>query len=178
MNHLTYIILIFSIPSLLLIYCNDEIIEDSSSKRLTALWNLQMMSECELGYSAIIYNNYGCWCGVGGSGTPVDEIDECCEHHDKCYDAAIDAKICFDVPYEYLDDYTWSCINKSAICSPSLTGCGKSLCDCDKAVVNCWKKYGKPNKKPVCKKGKYFGYGKENRSVMEFFKDFYNELFN
>jgi hypothetical protein len=26
-----------------------------------ALWNLNQMSECKLGYSAIAYNDYGCW---------------------------------------------------------------------------------------------------------------------
>ena len=26
-----------------------------------ALWNLNQMSECKLGYSAITYNDYGCW---------------------------------------------------------------------------------------------------------------------
>ena len=43
---------------------------------LGALWNLQEMAECRLQYSALIYNDYGCWCGVGGSGEPVDKIDE------------------------------------------------------------------------------------------------------
>lgn len=40
-----------------------------------ALWNLEEMSICALGYPAIAYNNYGCWCGVGGSGKPMDGID-------------------------------------------------------------------------------------------------------
>ncbi|MCP9262114.1 Phospholipase A(2) [Dirofilaria immitis] len=42
---------------------------------LKALWNLDRMSICKLGYPASVYNNYGCWCGVGGSGKPMDGID-------------------------------------------------------------------------------------------------------
>ncbi|EFO20115.1 hypothetical protein LOAG_08373, partial [Loa loa] len=43
--------------------------------KLAALWNLDKMSTCRLGYPATVYNNYGCWCGVGGSGKPMDGID-------------------------------------------------------------------------------------------------------
>uniref|UniRef100_A0A1I8F0E5 Phospholipase A(2) n=1 Tax=Wuchereria bancrofti TaxID=6293 RepID=A0A1I8F0E5_WUCBA len=43
--------------------------------KLKALWNLDKMSVCRLGYPATVYNNYGCWCGVGGSGKPMDGID-------------------------------------------------------------------------------------------------------
>ncbi|RCN38776.1 hypothetical protein ANCCAN_15298 [Ancylostoma caninum] len=41
-----------------------------------SLLNFGRMGRCILGYSPIIYNNYGCWCGVGGSHEPVDEIDK------------------------------------------------------------------------------------------------------
>jgi hypothetical protein len=37
--------------------------------------------------------------------------------HDKCYDYAVDNKICVDVPFEYMDDYTWSC-NKTGSIRP------------------------------------------------------------
>ena len=29
--------------------------------------------------------NYGNFCGYGGEGVPIDELDQCCCMHDKCY---------------------------------------------------------------------------------------------
>jgi hypothetical protein len=92
-------------------------ISNAVSNSTFALWNLQEMAECRLGYTALDYNDYGCWCGPGGSGEPVDDIDKCCMRHDKCYDYAVDNKICIDVPFEYVEDYTWTC-NRTATPRP------------------------------------------------------------
>uniref|UniRef100_A0A914VFV9 Phospholipase A2 n=1 Tax=Plectus sambesii TaxID=2011161 RepID=A0A914VFV9_9BILA len=81
-----------------------------------ALWNLEEMTECRLHYNALVYNNYGCWCGVGGCCKPVDPIDDCCMHHDKCYDAAVAAGECYDDPFEYIDSYAWRCNNSTIVC--------------------------------------------------------------
>ncbi|TKR67700.1 hypothetical protein L596_023809 [Steinernema carpocapsae] len=123
-------------------------------KNVGALWNLEEMTRCALNHSAWEYNNYGCWCGVGGSGTPIDGIDDCCMHHDKCYDAAVDGGACFDVEIEYLDGYGWSCDNHVPSCSQdtSQTKCQKALCQCDHNVVTCWSKFPAPSLKPSCKK--------------------------
>ncbi|CAJ0963522.1 unnamed protein product, partial [Mesorhabditis belari] len=115
-----------------------------------ALWNLEEVTECELHYNALVYNNYGCWCGIGGAHEPVDGIDKCCMFHDKCYDAAVDQKLCFDVAWEYVDDYSWKCDNGTALCAVTDDKCKAALCDCDKAVVECWKQFPKPTVKAKC----------------------------
>lgn len=30
---------------------------------------------CKVGRNPLDYNGYGCWCGIGGKGEAVDEID-------------------------------------------------------------------------------------------------------
>ncbi|CAJ0562910.1 unnamed protein product, partial [Mesorhabditis spiculigera] len=115
-----------------------------------ALWNLEKICECELGYNALTYNNYGCWCGMGGAGDTIDGVDRCCMMHDQCYDRAVDKKICSDTPFEYVDDFSWTCTNKTAACGASRNPCAAALCACDKQVVDCWKQYARPATKPKC----------------------------
>lgn len=94
------------------------------------LWQFKNMIECATGRSALDYNGYGCWCGLGGSGTPVDSTDRCCEIHDKCYDRAID-KGC--------DPYTdWYNRSGCTGCASSNGYCAKFICECDGAAARCF----------------------------------------
>ncbi|KHJ96455.1 hypothetical protein OESDEN_03583 [Oesophagostomum dentatum] len=56
-----------------------------------------------------VYNNYGCFCGYGGGGTPIDGIDRCCEVHDRCYNEAKTSKKCRWSFKLYFDHYKWTC---------------------------------------------------------------------
>lgn len=41
-----------------------------------ALWQFATLISCpQPGINPWLYNDYGCWCGLGGGGTPLDEVD-------------------------------------------------------------------------------------------------------
>lgn len=41
-----------------------------------AFWQFGKMIQCtQPGVNPLKYNDYGCWCGLGGQGTPKDELD-------------------------------------------------------------------------------------------------------
>lgn len=37
--------------------------------------NFGVMIWCAVGRNPLHYNGYGCFCGLGGGGTPVDDVD-------------------------------------------------------------------------------------------------------
>jgi len=102
---------------------------------------------CKVGRNPLDYNGYGCWCGVGGKGEPVDEIDRCCLIHDKCYDDIIAKNTCNTkvdaalLIITYIRDGCTGCAKKSSWWFSGNSSCQKALCECDGAAARCYQKY-------------------------------------
>uniref|UniRef100_A0A8C5DDA2 Phospholipase A2 n=1 Tax=Gouania willdenowi TaxID=441366 RepID=A0A8C5DDA2_GOUWI len=105
-----------------------------------ALWHFGLMINCaQPGINPLIYNNYGCWCGLGGQGTPLDELDTCCKVHDKCYEASRKVPECSGlVELPYIIEYDFTCSNKQVTCSAANNSCQAAVCECDRVAAHCF----------------------------------------
>uniref|UniRef100_A0A646QBW9 Phospholipase A2 1b n=1 Tax=Thelotornis mossambicanus TaxID=1328036 RepID=A0A646QBW9_9SAUR len=86
------------------------------------------------GRNGLFYNGYGCHCGWGGSGQPVDDTDRCCHVHDCCYEA-VSVGNCSPK----LATYLYS-VGKDTITCGGGTGCPRQTCECDKAAALCFRR--------------------------------------
>ncbi|XP_047647400.1 LOW QUALITY PROTEIN: putative inactive group IIC secretory phospholipase A2 [Phacochoerus africanus] len=75
--------IVLIVPSLLPLIFSLAVLAPTQS----SFWQFQRMVKHITGWSALCsYYGYGCYCGLGGKGTPVDDTDRCCLTHDCCYE--------------------------------------------------------------------------------------------
>uniref|UniRef100_A0A8C4WV06 Phospholipase A2 n=1 Tax=Eptatretus burgeri TaxID=7764 RepID=A0A8C4WV06_EPTBU len=103
--------------------------------RVDSLLELRELFLCKMPDVHPIFDfaDYGCYCGFGGSGTPLDDIDRCCQIHDKCYSGTDQFNNCS--PYTIY--YSYTCDSGNITCSDNNSACEQYVCKCDKALVNC-----------------------------------------
>ncbi|NXO38754.1 PA21B Phospholipase, partial [Locustella ochotensis] len=108
-----------------------------------AVWLFRKMIKCTLpeSHPLLDFNGYGCYCGLGGSGTPVDELDRCCQVHDNCYSQAMKMESCkFLLDNPYTKSYRFSCSDGQITCSSKNKECAMFICNCDRTAAMCFAK--------------------------------------
>ncbi|XP_072103627.1 phospholipase A2-like [Mobula birostris] len=132
-----------SSPAIADVAIADVAIAESSHPINLNIVQLRWMIKCVLPKSSPLHQfiDYGCYCGLGGSGTPVDDLDRCCQTHDNCYGAAEKIKDCtpiLDNPYTEI--YKYTCYKNTITCSSTNNACKMFVCECDRNLANCMSK--------------------------------------
>ncbi|XP_014780833.1 acidic phospholipase A2 Cc1-PLA2 [Octopus bimaculoides] len=115
------------------------------------------MVEFLTGKNSLMFNEYGRWCGFGGSGTPVDAIDRCCQKHDYCYDRVNEDQCnSWFINKGYITKYNWHFDGVNIICDDSRQ-CEQATCECDRDAAMCFQEHiDKYDKKHQSFLGKLF----------------------
>nr|QDC23068.1 phospholipase A2 [Cupiennius salei] len=111
------------------------------SRQRRSLVDLKDMVKSVTGREGSDFINYGNWCGLGGSGKPVDPVDECCQNHDICYDLATSG-VCREHGTKgvYQLEYKWRVTDDGmAVCNDEKDECKMAICFCDAIISKCLK---------------------------------------
>uniref|UniRef100_A0AAY4B0G8 Phospholipase A2 n=1 Tax=Denticeps clupeoides TaxID=299321 RepID=A0AAY4B0G8_9TELE len=107
-----------------------------------ALWQFRNMIVCTIpdSWPALDFADYGCYCGKGGSGTPVDDLDRCCEVHDRCYSDAMQHDACWPIlDNPYTEIYAYNCDRENRVVSSEDNNeCEQFICECDRIAAHCF----------------------------------------
>ncbi|XP_060115604.1 uncharacterized protein LOC132587346 [Heteronotia binoei] len=99
------------------------------------LFDLQKMIKQVTGKSTIPnYIAYGCYCGQGGRGEPLDATDRCCRDHDCCYRRVMRQRC-----KPKRERYSYTHLSGNVKCGGG-TQCQQQICECDRDFVLCLKK--------------------------------------
>ncbi|XP_038066125.1 acidic phospholipase A2 PLA-1-like [Patiria miniata] len=118
---------------------------------INSIYQFGQLSMCTTGLSLLSferdYNGYGCYCGYGGSGNPLDATDNCCKTHDRCYEQSpcSPSALWYTILYRYsksgcgtahasitcerASSYPWYYVGEN---------CAEAICNCDKAAALCF----------------------------------------
>ncbi|XP_076010380.1 phospholipase A2, minor isoenzyme-like [Genypterus blacodes] len=127
--------------SLLILFVTLVTLHSVASRGGRALWDFSNMISCTVPgpIPVIRFGDYGCYCGYGGSGRPVDALDRCCQVHDNCYGQATRRPDCqgiFDSPY--IKPYSFTCARRTPTCSSKNSSCAQFICECDRNAAMCF----------------------------------------
>ncbi|OXB77289.1 UNVERIFIED_CONTAM: hypothetical protein H355_002281 [Colinus virginianus] len=100
----------------------------------SSVLELERMIKVTTGKSALLsYSWYGCFCGIGGRGTPVDPTDSvshsCCHAHDCCYRRLREGK-CSPL----ITPYQFDVSDGDITCGDMQSWCKREICLCDRAL--------------------------------------------
>ncbi|KAM6318657.1 otoconin-90 [Aegotheles albertisi] len=99
-----------------------------------ALLNFVNKMKCVTGICPRDLEDYGCSCRFEMEGLPVDEADDCCFQHRKCYEEAMEMECTWD-PSKISTDV--SCSTENLTCE-SEDPCEQFLCNCDRDAIECF----------------------------------------
>ncbi|XP_022779173.1 basic phospholipase A2-like [Stylophora pistillata] len=94
------------------------------------------MIACATSRTSADYIDYGCYCGLGGAGTPTDATDRCCKIHDECYGHIQKQNLCYFKVDVYMRMYTRD--NNCTGCADKEGTCERAVCECDGAAARCF----------------------------------------